>query len=50
MQQCATTGGAALLARFVAAFNQNDQTSLKALLVDQPLSADDWIAAVTDST
>ncbi len=50
MQQCATTGGAALLARFVAAFNQNDQTSLEALLVDQPLSANDWIAAVTNST
>ncbi len=47
MQQCATTGGAALLTRFVEAFNQNDQTTLTALLVDQPLSATDWIAAVT---
>ncbi len=47
MQQCATYGGATLLAKFVDAFNQNNQTTLKALVVDQPLSADSWIAAVT---
>ncbi|HEX7101976.1 MAG TPA: hypothetical protein VF201_04955 [Nitrolancea sp.] len=46
-QQCEANGGATLLTRFVEAFNQNDQPTLEALLVDQPLSVDAWIAAVT---